>query len=136
MNISITSQCLTKKNNFYTQPHWTPCFSRRSKQSHTQLYMCRYNKSLIKKTAIFLSFYIFHLREWNGRFFRIIVRGRYIDKHKRLCVSTQGVLHQHGQFVVPVRNETLLAGQGGNDIAQSRKGLIDRHGFLFRKNVD
>lgn len=49
----------------------------------------------------------------------LVVVGRGdVDKHEGLGVPSQGVLHQHGQLVVTVGDELLVAAEGRDHVPQ------------------
>ena len=48
----------------------------------------------------------------------IPVRGRHIDKHERLGVSSERVRHEHRELGVAVGDVLLLGCEGADDIAE------------------
>ena len=68
--------------------------------------------------------------EGDDRLVHVVVGRRYVDKHQRLRVPPERVLHQHCQLVVAVRDEVLFAGERGDHVSERRQRLVDRHRFL------
>ena len=68
--------------------------------------------------------------EGDDRLVHVVVGWRHVDKHQRLCVPPERVLHQHCQLVVAVRDEVLFAGERGDHVSERRQRLVDRHCFL------
>lgn len=73
-----------------------------------------------------------YLRQRNGRLVWIIIGRRDVDKHEGFCVTTEGILHQHGQLIVTIWNKLLFTRQSWYHISQSWEGLVYRHGFLVK----
>ena len=69
-------------------------------------------------------------REGDDGLVAVVVGGGDVDEHERLGVAAERVLHEHGQLVVAVGDELLLAAQRRDHVAQRRQRLVDGHGFL------
>ena len=55
-----------------------------------------------------------------------------VDEHERLRVAAERVLQQVGELGVAVRHVLLAGGERGDDGAERRERLVDRHRLLLR----
>lgn len=72
-----------------------------------------------------------YIRERYNCLLHIIVSRGDVYKHEGFSVTTEGVLHQHGQLVVTVGDKLLVTAQCGDDITKGRQRLVDGHCFLW-----